>query len=77
MELEGEHIPEQIAEQPVDSSDGARCYLVTGPQRVHGTAPGDTFTAALDPGQEAFLIEVGHIETVRPESDIESATSAE
>jgi hypothetical protein len=36
-------------------------YEVTGTQAVHGHQPGETFTADLDPEQERFLIEVGHI----------------
>jgi hypothetical protein len=55
-----------------------RVYRVTGPQAVHDTRPGDTFTAVLDPGQEAFLVTVGHIEIVGRPSDgtTESADSA-
>lgn len=63
---------------PVDV-DAQRQYRVIGPQRVHGTRPGELFTAVLDPGQEAFLVEVGHIELVRlAQSDAtDSADSAE
>lgn len=59
--------------------DAQKQYRVTGPQRVHDTAPGDTFTANLDPGQETFLIEVGHITPVRlAQSDAtDSADSAD
>jgi hypothetical protein len=42
----------------------AKTYRVTGPHIVLGTPSGETFTTVLDPGQEAFLIEVGHIAVV-------------
>jgi hypothetical protein len=41
-------------------------YKVIGGSEVHGTKPGETFTAAIPLGQEALLIEGGHIEPVEP-----------
>jgi hypothetical protein len=67
--------PPATVTTPVDAS---KTYRVTGPHPVHGTAPGETFTAVLDPGQEAFLLR-GFIEIVRPTPDAttESADSAD
>lgn len=39
-------------------------YRVTGGSTVHETAPGDEFTLALPMGNEALLIQGGHIERV-------------
>lgn len=39
-------------------------YRVTGGSYVHETAPGEEFDAALPMGNEAQLIEGGHIERV-------------
>jgi hypothetical protein len=40
-------------------------YKVIGGSTVHDTAPGGEFTRALPMGQEALLIEGGHIERVQ------------
>jgi hypothetical protein len=39
-------------------------YKVIGGSQVYETNPGDTFTAALPMGQEAMLVQGGHIERV-------------
>jgi hypothetical protein len=39
-------------------------YRVIGGSTVHETAPGDEFTLALPMGNEALLIQGGHIERV-------------
>lgn len=39
-------------------------YRVIGGSYVHDTAPGDEFEAALPMGNEALLVEGGHIERV-------------
>lgn len=41
-----------------------KTYKVVGTQRVHGTRPGEQFTAALGEDQERFLIDGGHIQVV-------------
>ena len=41
-----------------------REYKVIGGSNVHGADPGEVFTAALPIGQEAALIQGGHIERV-------------
>lgn len=51
-------------------ADLGETYLVIGPHAVHGTAPGETFTAVLDTGQERFLIDVGHIRIVEHTPDV-------
>ena len=38
-----------------------REYEVVGPRTVLGAEPGEKFTAALEVGQEAALVESGHI----------------
>lgn len=50
-----------------------RPYLVVGTSRVHDTDPGGTFTLGLPVGQEAALIEGGHIERA---AEAESAAAA-
>jgi hypothetical protein len=53
---------------PVPEPDeGEVSYQVIGPCRVHGHAPGETFTADLKPEAEALLIESGHIKRTTPE----------
>lgn len=42
-------------------------YKVVGESRVHGTEPGEEFTAALLLGNEQALVEGGHIELVPEE----------
>lgn len=39
-------------------------YRVVGGSEVHGTQPGETFTMPLPIGQEALLVQGGHIERV-------------
>jgi hypothetical protein len=41
-----------------------RTYRVIGGSEVHGTQPGGEFEAALPMGNEALLLEGGHIELV-------------
>ena len=41
-----------------------REYKVVGGSNVHGANPGESFTAALRVGEEAMLVEGGHIERV-------------
>jgi len=67
-----------------------RPYLVVGTSRVHDTAPGGTFTLGLPVGQEAALMEGGHIErapdkpdktttkqkTTAPPGDVATTTTA-
>jgi hypothetical protein len=48
-------------------------YRVIGGSEVHGTKPGGTFTMAIPLGQEALLIEGGHIERVDDEPVVESS----
>lgn len=53
---------------PVPEPDeGEVTYKVIGPCKVHGHAPGETFTADLNPEAEALLIESGHITRSNPE----------
>jgi hypothetical protein len=40
-------------------------YKVIGGSQVHGANPGDTFTTAIPIGQEALLMQGGHIERVK------------
>jgi hypothetical protein len=39
-------------------------YRVVGGSEVHGAKPGETFTMPLPLGQEALLVQGGHIERV-------------
>jgi hypothetical protein len=41
-----------------------RKYKVTGTSRVHDTAPGEEFEVALRIGEEAHLVQAGHIKRV-------------
>lgn len=57
-----------------------KTYRVSGPHPVHGTRPGETFTKCLDPGQERFLLDLGHIEIVAapgPDPDYNGAQGTE
>lgn len=56
-----------------------RPYLVVGTSRVHDTDPGGTFTAGLPVGQEAALMEGGHIERVpeKPDKTTKQKTTAQ
>jgi hypothetical protein len=76
------HIPEVTAAGDQNMQDLAdalstgllpapKTYRVIGPNRVHGTPPGDTFTLVLGSGQEAFLIDGGHVEIVVDEPPIQ------
>lgn len=59
--------------EPEPARPVKRTYKVTGAHPVHGTAPGETFTAALNPEQEALLLDGGHISLVEPAKDSPSA----
>jgi hypothetical protein len=44
-------------------------YEVIGGSNVHGAEPGETFSAAIPLGNEAQLIEGGHIKLVEPKPE--------
>ena len=43
-------------------------YRVVGPHEVLGHAPGSVFETSLSEEQEAFYIEVGHLEKARADA---------
>lgn len=74
--VNGEHGQGDIFEHEFTADDEAtnlqsglieivpRRYKVVGASIVHATEPGGTFSAAFTIGQEAALMEAGHIERV-------------
>jgi len=54
-----------------------REYLVIGSSNVHGADPGETFTLGLRIGEEALLVQGGHIERVEPVPKAKSRAKAD
>jgi len=50
-----------VVHEPAAAELVEKTYMVAGPHEVLDHKPGDTFTALIDPGLEAFLLEVGHL----------------
>jgi hypothetical protein len=53
-----------------------KTYLVVGDSIVHGFAKGSTFTADLEPHEEALLIQGGHV-VVKDSKKYETAAVVE
>ncbi len=68
---------------PVPPEQSAKEYKVTGETTVLDHAPGETFTALLDPQQEEELVTYGHLEVLSAveqeveEEKVEEVTESE
>lgn len=54
-----------------------RTYRVIGGSEVHGAKPGETFTMSIPLGQEALLVQGGHIERVDDKPVVKSSKPKE
>ena len=63
LELSGEQESEYLRSKRLEILP--REYRVVGAHTVYGAGPGKTFSAALQVGQEAALVDAGHIERAK------------